>query len=125
MRPAVQNSRQRALSDLSKERDAQDAKWGSQSHPNGTGPERVLFGVKSAQARDRAQRLCDFWHSSGSGTWFDILLEEVLEAFAEDDPVRIREELVQAGAVIVSWIEDMDRKQAGGVSSVTATMEGT
>jgi hypothetical protein len=42
-------------------------------------------------------------------TWADILEEEIAEALAESDPVKLRAELVQSGAVIVAWIEAIDR----------------
>ena len=41
-----------------------------------------------------------------------ILMEEVGEAaraVLEDDPARLREELVQVAAVAVQWIEQVDR----------------
>lgn len=43
-------------------------------------------------------------------TWLLIALEEALEAFSETDPVKLRAELVQLGAVVVAWIEAIDRR---------------
>jgi hypothetical protein len=43
-------------------------------------------------------------------TWLLIALEEVFEALVEDDPVKLRAELVQAAAVLVAWIEAIDRR---------------
>ena len=40
----------------------------------------------------------------------DILNEEVAEVYAESDPVRQREELVQVAAVAVQMIEVIDRR---------------
>ncbi|MDP3208119.1 MAG: hypothetical protein Q8M65_03130 [Rhodoglobus sp.] len=45
----------------------------------------------------------------GSVTWWHILREEVFEASAEDDPMGLRAELVQVGAVVLKWIEALDR----------------
>jgi hypothetical protein len=99
------NGRDRVLADLNKERDQQDEMWGPQySHPDGTG------GVHRWLA-DSYRDLCQANFDAGEGTFADILLEEVFEAMAESDPVLLRGELVQAGAVIVKWIEAIDRRE--------------
>lgn len=85
------------------ERVRQDAKWGEQNHPDGT-------TVGFSGWRDKAQRQCDERHSAGEGSWLDILLEEVYEAAAEEDPAKLREELVQVAAVTVAWVEAIDRR---------------
>ena len=46
----------------------------------------------------------------GSLAWDGILLEEVYEAFAEEDPIKLRSELVQVAAVAVQWIAAIDRR---------------
>ena len=91
--------------DLLAERRAQDEKWGQQNHRDGTGrPEDVgMAGV----IRTRTQRRFD----AGMGTWRDILDEEVAEAYAEKDPDRLRQELIQVGAVVIAWIEAIERAQ--------------
>lgn len=43
-------------------------------------------------------------------TWRHIFLEEAFEALAETDPAKLREELIQALAVGVAWIEDIDSR---------------
>ena len=43
-------------------------------------------------------------------TFRPVLLEEVSEALAEDDPARLREELLQVAGVAVLWIEALDRR---------------
>lgn len=93
------------LPEIAAERERQDEKWGEQNHPDGTGP-----GYRAAafEARRRCQRAA----RSGLVTYKDILEEEVYEAFAETDPVELREELVQVAAVAVAWIEKLDRERA-------------
>jgi hypothetical protein len=91
----------KAFSDMWDERERQVKKWGSQRHPDGTSAD---YGY----ARDVARLNCDIAAGKGECTWLHILEEEVLEAFSETDPVRLKEELVQAGAVIVSWLEDLE-----------------
>lgn len=93
------------LADVVAERSRQDARWGRQDHPNGTGP--VL-----ARLAARARNECEKAFAGGRGTWADIFLEEVFEALAESDPVKLREELVQAIAVGEAWIECIDRHAA-------------
>ena len=96
------------LGEVRAERMSQEAKWGQQNHANGTGKP----GDK-AEA-DFARAACEGAFASGAGTYRDILLEEVAEAFAESDPHLLRTELLQVAAVAVAWVEKIDRDLAGG-----------
>lgn len=89
------------------ERVAQDAKWGEQNHPNGTG----LYQQQAAA--ENARRVCDRNAHLGKVTWADILREEFYEALAESDPARLRTELIQVAAVAVAWVEAIDRAELG------------
>lgn len=91
------------IDDVVAERAAQEAQWGEQNHPNGTG----ITGDR--ERADSARHTCDVMFRSGMGTWRDILHEEVQEAFAEHDPAKLRDELIQVAAVAVAWVESMDR----------------
>jgi hypothetical protein len=94
------------LADVADERTRQDDRWGEQNHPDGTGaPE---FG----ELADRAKQQYEDAARDGSVTWTNVLLEEVAEAFAESDPARLREELIQVAAVAVAWAECIDRREA-------------
>lgn len=98
----------RVLAEVADERARQDAKWGEQNHPDGTGsPARVL----DAEA---ARLECKRQFAEGTGTWLDVLEEEVSEAYAEADPDKLRSELIQVAAVAVAWAEAIDRRTAGG-----------
>ncbi|MER7213169.1 hypothetical protein ABT340_39415 [Streptosporangium sp. NPDC000239] len=82
----------------------QDAKWGEQAHPDGTGPDVAWACTGPAtyvanSARSTVEQLA----AAGHLTWRDILLEEVAEAFAEDDPDRLLNELLQVEAVARQW----------------------
>lgn len=99
--------RGRVLRDVHVEREAQDRKWGQQSHPDGTGQ----YGDK--EFADMARSACDEAHRAGRGTWRDILWEELNEALAESEPAKLRAELIQVAAVAVNWIEAIDRREAG------------
>lgn len=105
------------LGEVADERARQDVKWGEQNHPDGTGDDVRLFAdvgqptygtlayVTRHHVNGRAR--------AGSSLWAPILLEEVFEALAEDDPGRLREELVQVAAVAVQWAAAIDRRTAG------------
>jgi hypothetical protein len=93
------------LAEVQAERERQDAQWGEQNHPDGTG------GVQSRVLRDEAQQTCQAAAERGTVTWLHIADEEHCEALAESDPVRLRAELVQCAAVYVAWIAAIDRRQ--------------
>lgn len=103
------------------ERRRQEAKWGEQNHPDGTGAaEPVLAGIAGALDEHdfdleddspavllmvAAREACKGKFDGGEGSYADVLLEEVFEALAEEDPQELVEELVQVAAVAVAWIE--------------------
>lgn len=90
------------------ERRRQGEQWGDQSHlPDGTGHS---FDRPAAAAMYRHQ--CAKAHAEGRVTWRHILLEEVYEAFAESDPLRLRAGLVQVAAVAAAWCEAIDARAA-------------
>ncbi|MCX5229707.1 hypothetical protein [Streptomyces sp. NBC_00233] len=91
---------------LDDERQAQLAKWGEQKHPDGAG--RAGYIEKAGIARDAC--LMDALVNDGGPRWSLILLEEVYEALAEEDLVRLRAELVQVAAVAAAWVRDIDTR---------------
>jgi hypothetical protein len=95
-----------ALEDVRDERRRQDVKWGPQNHLDGTG------GHGRVRDAERARLECQRQFAEGTGTWLGILEEEVAEAFAESDPVKLRVELAQVAAVAVAWMEAIDRRLA-------------
>jgi hypothetical protein len=94
------------LGEVLQERVDQEAKWGEQNHPDGTG---ALYRVRASELQ---RRYTELGFERGEGTWTLILLEEVAEALAESDEARLREELVQVAAVAVSWVEAIDRRRS-------------
>lgn len=98
------SEREHVLGEVASEHERQNVKWGEQNHPDGTGSS-MYKGLA-----DTHKVLCSAAASKGLCTWRHILQEEVAEAFAESDPVRLREELVQVAAVAVQWIEAIDRR---------------
>ncbi|WP_193318854.1 hypothetical protein [Nonomuraea phyllanthi] len=100
----VAGSLARVLGDVAAERAAQDARWGMQILPDGTG------GEGTVAESDRARCETEAAARDGALTWRHVLAEEVLEAFAETDPERLRAELIQVAAVAVKWCQALDRR---------------
>lgn len=92
------------LRDLRLERQAQLVQWGDQQHLDGTGPAYT-------DAADKARAVAQEAATDSDASWDLILLEEVYEALAEQpNTPALRAELIQAAAVIIAWIEDIDRR---------------
>ena len=118
---SVSASEGRVLVDVLTERTRQDAKWGEQNHPSvdavlmgrsgGCGPERMADEYEIPWA-DRAKALCDDAAERGECTWAHIAVEELCEAVeaAVESDAACRGELVQLAAVIVAWIQCIDRR---------------
>ena len=92
------------LLDVAAERGRQLAKWGVQHREDGTG------GTVMRSAAEDARNHCNFLAEHGGADWRAVLMEEVCEAMAEDDPAALRTELVQVAAVAAAWIEDIDSR---------------
>ncbi|MFI6979949.1 hypothetical protein ACIBSV_15340 [Embleya sp. NPDC050154] len=98
--------------EIDAERAAQDAKFGEQNWPDGTGGPVMRFEA------DRHRDACQHLAAHGGPDWRSILLEEVYEALAEDETARLRAELVQVAAVAAAWIEAIDRRPTDGAESL-------
>jgi membrane-anchored protein YejM (alkaline phosphatase superfamily) len=99
----ISSKRWLIFSEIDKERKRQDEKWGEQNHPMllFETPETIKSGLKHARFMNKNSDRLD---------WFYILMEEVYEAFAETDPVKQGEEIIQVAAVAVQIIECLKRK---------------
>lgn len=107
------------FTDLALRRHQQIAKWGhNETMQDGTGPDsRWAVGlgtghrapVLEASIRDGYDAKVQAGGVEAL-TWVDILLEEMAEAFCEDDPAKLYNELADAGAVIVSWMEKIRQR---------------
>lgn len=100
------------LEDIGTEREAQFKKWGPQHHPDGTGPDGLdlVSHHDFPTLRDIYREMCDVAAEHGAVTWRHILLEEVFEGLAEEDPAALRKELIQVAAVAAAWVEDIDSR---------------
>jgi hypothetical protein len=119
--PTILPRSARVLEEVSHERARQDARWGQQNHPDGTGPRGVWFLQLEAHlagdswlngdVADAAKHRCASAADVAEGdTWEKVLTEEVAEAYAESDVAKLRTELIQVAAVAVAWVEAIDRR---------------
>ncbi|MEU0808759.1 hypothetical protein [Streptomyces sp. NPDC005970] len=104
--PAPADPTRTVLDEVHAERQRQDARWGQQNHPDGTG--LPIYQHSARRYRDHTERAA----ASGHLAWRDVLLEEVHEALAEADLGKLRAELVQVAAVAVCWAQAIDRRAA-------------
>jgi hypothetical protein len=94
----------RIFSEISRERKRQDEKRGEQNHPMLSAYE----DLESIRARLHEFRALN--EDKDYRCWLTILQEEIGEAFAETDPEKQREKMVQVAAVAVQIIEYLDRR---------------
>jgi uncharacterized protein involved in exopolysaccharide biosynthesis len=115
---------QKVLEEVYAERVRQHAKWGEQNLPDVsseygltcTSPKRAediarRMGVASAR---EAQQQCNFHMRRKTVAFADIALEEFaesIEAAALGEEANLRKELLQTAAVLVQWIECIDRRK--------------
>lgn len=101
-----------------RERARQDAKWGEQDHPDlsvalkGFAAESVFSAMNVLSAK-KAKARVDALAALRLLGYADIALEEfaeAIEAAANEDTAALRTELVQTAAVLVAWIEAIDRR---------------
>lgn len=99
------------LEDVFKERDRQVALHGHNTDlEDGTGPDtRWLLPFTFASAKEIQADLRAAYEyyeeETGKPTFVHVLLEEMAEAFEQDDLTRLEEELIQVAAVAVNWVE--------------------
>jgi hypothetical protein len=113
------------VEDVRVEKQRQIEKWGVQSHLDGTGPETVPLGsgeiLTYSELADIYKAEFEVTHLDNLETWADILLEEVFEALAEENPLNLYAELYQVAAVTESWMRDilmnMEQRMDGNATS--------
>lgn len=85
--------------------------------PDGTGPRvQWLAPLLETEAVGIEAWLREDYEEDGGDeevSWMKLVREEVAESFAEDDPDRLEEELVQVAALCVSWIETIQKRREG------------
>ncbi len=92
------------LYDLEKERERQEMKFPGQVLPSGTGSEELRWEA------DVHRSECNDAFKTGTCTWRHVLLEEVFEALAEPEGLKLRAELIQVAAVCLRWVDQLDKE---------------
>lgn len=87
------------------ERARQNARWGEQNHPDGTGKQGFRLWEASMKELNKAAV------AEGRLNWSLILREEVAEALASKDQQDLQGELVQVAAVCQAWYEAIERRK--------------
>jgi hypothetical protein len=101
--------------EIQAERARQDAKWGQQDHPSippilaDRHPTRWCEEYE-IPTEERAKFMCQTAAKRGECTFTHIAVEELSEAVECKDDAERRGELVQLAAVIVQWIQAIDRR---------------
>lgn len=104
------------LNDVSEERQRQFRRYGTNDDiRDGTGLETRWLGPYTGASAslieaDLRADYEDWEETTGNPTWVHLVREEVAEAFCEDDPGRLRDELIQVAALCVSWVEKLDAR---------------
>jgi hypothetical protein len=107
---------QNIFDEIKTERCKQDTKWGEQNHHSvdptieDRGGQRVCQEYE-IPSEARAKFLCDNAAKYNRCTYAHIAVEELCEAVGASGDIQRRVELVQLAAVIVAWIECIDRRQ--------------
>jgi len=108
----------RSLGAVADERVRQHVKWGQQDHPDLppglVGQERLhVFRYLGIDLPEVIKADVDGHAQVGESNWALIALEEMAEAIEAawlGDVAALRTELVQAAAVLVQWVEAIDRR---------------
>jgi hypothetical protein len=89
--------------EIKAERQRQNEKWGIQNLP------MLNIPITPEGMKSKSEMYKTINDNNKNPAWFFVLMEEVYEAFAEIDPVKQREEMIQVAAVAVQIIEYLDR----------------
>lgn len=111
------------LDEVRAERKRQDEIWGEQNHPSF--PPAILSRNEEDRLKiwrmaenyeipteERAKHLCNHAEKRGEVTFTHIALEEFCEVVGScnEPESETRKELVQLAAVVVAWIEAIDKR---------------
>lgn len=111
MRPTSPDRTRVVLERVFEERQAQEARYGevNTTCQSGTGPNvrwlLPLHGGSATQIEMLLREDYEAFEDEAPVTWLHLVREEIAEAFKEDDPARLAEELIQVAALCVSWVE--------------------
>lgn len=97
---------------VARERVAQEAAYGPRNArlDDGSGPETRWLGPYTQVSAERIQEDLradyeEYEDETNTVTWTHLVREEVAEAFAAPNSIRLAQELIQVAALCVSWVE--------------------
>lgn len=96
------------IHEIALERKRQVALWGEQNHSDLSKGDYTQSEMKVALKFVRQINEANI--HNGTTNWYQIMREELLEAVTAESTQHLREELIQCAAVILAWIEDVDRR---------------
>lgn len=105
--PYVQQITVNVINDVLFEQIRARAKHGVQNLPDGINPDRY-----TNELEEYAKKRTDDRARTGHLTWVDVAREEWHELLNAETPEQRRTEAVQLTQVLVSWLEDMDIRNA-------------
>jgi len=105
----VEEATVNVLNDVMREQIRARGKHGVQELPDGIVPDRY-----TQELRIVAQRRTDQQAIAGKLTWVDVAREEWHELLDAATPEDRRMEAIQLAQVLVSWVEDMDKRNGSG-----------
>lgn len=110
-RPTSTGKTFRVLELVALERIDQEERYGERNvtAEDGTGPDTCWLlpytGAAASVIQSDLREDYEDYEEEAQVTWLHLVREEVAEAFQEQDPERLLEELVQVAALCVSWAE--------------------
>lgn len=104
-------NRQKIFNEVANERNRQDTIWGEQRHLSvlETFRQWDCFNMYGIVEEEKAKELCEEAVNKKELTWAHIAIEELSEVICAPDDVLRRQEIIQLIAVLVAWVEKIDR----------------
>jgi len=105
------------IRDLLLERQRQDDMWGVQDYPSvvqHADPYRSVTETYGLPSANTAREDVEISREMNYISWAGVATEELCEVVECKNDIERREELVQLGALIIAWIECIDRKTQNG-----------
>jgi len=104
------------MTEILKEVKSQRVKWGEQNHPSldphlerSGGRGEAMNAYYKIPSEELAKQLVTRALKNDRLTWAHIAIEELCEAIGAKSGPDMRAELIQTAAVLVSWINSIDR----------------
>lgn len=91
------------LAEVAQQRTWQAHQYGSPDYPDGTG---MHYQHQASDAYRRVTQLL----LEGKLTWADVLKQIHAEVLQQDEPAKLREQLIWLAAFVVGWADEIDKR---------------